>query len=98
MKANALTPNWGSTIFQSANEMAANTLFRQKLDEIQSQTESEKAWWDKRRASIQEEFMKELDSAPSAKTNKPGSDEDAVLVDRDGLAVTGSMRKKKGKK
>lgn len=100
MEANALTPNWGTTIFQSANEMAANTMFRQKLEEIQSQTESEKAWWEKRRASIQEEFMKELDSesAATAKTSKAGSDEDAVMVEGGGPAATGSMRKKKGKK
>lgn len=99
-QANALTPNWGTTIFQSANEMAANTMFRQKLEEIQSQTESEKAWWEKRRASIQEEFMKELDSesAATAKTSKAGSDEDAVMVEGGGPAATGSMRKKKGKK
>ncbi|RQM06926.1 hypothetical protein DH86_00000078 [Scytalidium sp. 3C] len=63
MEANALAPNWGQTIFQSANEIAANTIFRKRLDEIQSQTESEKEWWEKRRASIQAEFMKELDES-----------------------------------
>ncbi|KAG0650718.1 Translocation sec66 [Hyphodiscus hymeniophilus] len=61
MEANALTPNWGQTIFQSANEIAANTVLRKRLDEIQAQTESEKAWWDKRRESIQGEFLKELE-------------------------------------
>jgi len=61
MEANALSPNWGQTIFQSANEIAANTQLRKRLDEIQAQTEAEKAWWDKRRESISGEFMKELD-------------------------------------
>lgn len=80
--------------------MAANILFRQKLDDIQAQTEAEVEWWTKRRASIQDEFMKELDgtSGTAAKTSKPGSDEDAVLVEAEGSAPTGSIRKKKGKK
>jgi translocation protein SEC66 len=64
MQANALSPNWGQTIFQSANEIAANSLLRKRLDEIQAQTEAEKAWWEKRRESIQGEFMKELDRKP----------------------------------
>jgi translocation protein SEC66 len=80
--------------------MAANMMFRQKLDDIQAQTEAEVEWWTKRRASIQDEFMKELDGAPgiAAKTSKPGSDEDAVMVEAEGTAATGSIRKKKGKK
>ena len=66
-QANALAPNWGQTIFQSANEIAANTLLRTKIDEIQAQTVSEKEWWEKRRASVQTEFMKELDATPATK-------------------------------
>lgn len=80
--------------------MAANIMFRQKLDDIQSQSEAEIEWWKNRRASIQDEFMKELDteSGAPAKISKPGSDEDAVLVDGGGPAATGSIRKKKAKK
>jgi translocation protein SEC66 len=105
LKANALHANWGQSIFQTANEYAANIDFRKHLDEIQAQTDSEKEWWEKRRASIAEEFKKELDnpvlaakSSPSAKTST--SDEDTVLVEADGSATnsTGSIRKKKGKK
>jgi translocation protein SEC66 len=33
-----------------------------------TQTEAEKEWWEKRRASIQGQFMKELDEKPSAKS------------------------------
>jgi len=66
MEANALAPNWGQSIFQSANEIAANTLFRNRLDEISAQTDSEKEWWEKRRASISTEFMKELDTPTSS--------------------------------
>jgi len=79
-------------------------MFRKRLDEIQAKTESEKQWWDKRRASIQTEFMKELDSTPSttpAKTpSKAGSDEDAIFVESGGPAVSekGSIRRKKAKK
>jgi len=68
LEANALAPNWGQTIFQSANEIAANTVLRKRLGEITAQTEAEKEWWEKRRASVQEEFMKELDEKPSAKS------------------------------
>jgi translocation protein SEC66 len=76
------------------------------LDEIQAQTESEKQWWEKRRASIQSEFMKELEADKSSITtaknaiNKASSDEDAILVESGGPAVTdkGSIRRKKGKK
>jgi translocation protein SEC66 len=106
MEANALSPNWGQSIFQSANEIAANTVFRKRLDEIQAQTESEKQWWEKRRASIQSEFMKELETDKSSTTpaktpvSKVSSDEDAILVESGGPAVTdkGSIRKKKAKK
>ncbi|PBP26853.1 preprotein translocase subunit Sec66 [Diplocarpon rosae] len=105
LEANGLSPNWGQTIFQSANEVAANTLFRNRLNDIQAQTESEKEWWAKRRASIQADFMKEIEAPTpvSAKSSasKAGSDEDAILVESGGPAVNnkGSIRqKKKGKK
>ncbi|KAJ6445688.1 translocation protein (SeC66) [Purpureocillium lavendulum] len=78
-EANALAPNWGPTIFQSAHEIAANTKLRQRLDEIQSQTDAEKQWWEKRRGQIQSEFMKELDESEKGSTK--GSEDDAVLVD-----------------
>ncbi|KAL1882712.1 hypothetical protein VTK73DRAFT_1232 [Phialemonium thermophilum] len=98
MEANALAPNWGQTIFQSANEIAANAMLRKRLDEIQSQTESEKLWWEKRRESIQKDFMKELDEgekAPSA----VASEDEPVLVEQDTpSAPPTSTKKKKGKK
>jgi len=68
MEANALHPNWGQTIFQSANEIAANTMFRKRIDEIQAQTDADKEWWEKRKASIQSDFMKELDAESPAST------------------------------
>ncbi|KAH6666638.1 Sec62/63 complex, subunit Sec66 [Halenospora varia] len=86
MEANALSPNWGQHIFQSANEIAARSMFTTRLDEIQAQLEPEKEWWEKRRASIQSEFMKELDT-PASSTG----DEDAVMVES-------NKSKKKAKK
>ncbi|KAG6008946.1 hypothetical protein E4U21_003496, partial [Claviceps maximensis] len=86
--ANALAPNWGSTIFQSAHEIAANTTFRERIDEIESQREAEKSWWEKRRDQISSEFMKEL-GEPVAKEG--ASEEDAVMVDT-------PSKGKKGKK
>ncbi|CEJ81728.1 Putative Translocation protein (Sec66) [[Torrubiella] hemipterigena] len=79
-EANALVPNWGPTIFQSAHEISGNTRLRERLAEIEAQTEAEKAWWEKRRGQISTEFMKELDEEKAASTTQ-GSEDDAVLVD-----------------
>jgi translocation protein SEC66 len=104
-KANALAPNWGQTIFQSANEIAANTVLRDRLNEIQAQTQAEKEWWEKRRTSIQTDFMKEIDTPVSAHTakslatpSKSTSDEDTVYVENPTAGDKGSTKKKKGKK
>ncbi|KYK55416.1 hypothetical protein DCS_07379 [Drechmeria coniospora] len=78
-EANALAPNWGPTIFQSAHEIAANTKLRERLEEIEAQAASEKQWWEKRRGQIQSEFMKELDTSA-----KGVSEDDAVLVETPG--------------
>lgn len=91
--------------------MAQNALIRQRVAELQAQAKIDREWWDKKKASIQSEFMKELD-ADSAKLkpiaaagDKFGSDEDAVLVEGGGPASTGSVagtkggtKKRKGKK
>ncbi|OIW35360.1 hypothetical protein CONLIGDRAFT_676280 [Coniochaeta ligniaria NRRL 30616] len=101
MEANALAPGWGQTIFQSANEIAANTMLRKRLDEIQAQTESEKQWWEKRRAQIQKEFMSELDGGekPVSKAPSAASEDEPVLVDQNTPSATPSApKKKKGKK
>lgn len=107
-QANAFAENWGQTIFQSANEMANNQMMRKRIDEIQSQVSAEKDWWEKRKATIQSDFMKELDDDAKAKEEKEkaerkNSDDDAVLVESGGPASTpgggqGKSGKKKGKK
>lgn len=103
LQANALAPNWGQVIFQSANEVAANTMFRERLDQIHSKVEAEKEWWEQRRASIKDDFMKELDAdanpADKVGAAKAGSDEDdSVLVDVPTSTEQGAGKKKKGKK
>ncbi|KAK2741026.1 translocation protein S66 [Myotisia sp. PD_48] len=104
-EANAFSPGWGQTIFQSANEMFLNNAVRNELEEIQSSVAEERAWWDRRKASIQEGFMKELEQEGSVASSlgenstRLISDDDAVLVDAGGPAVsTGGKKKKKGKK
>ncbi|KAL1982292.1 hypothetical protein VTN96DRAFT_1450 [Rasamsonia emersonii] len=110
-EANAYVPNWGQTIFQSAREMDSNIVFRQRIEEYQSKVGEEREWWDRKKASIQEGFMKELENEESSKktttqsSTTAGSDDDAVLVEAGGPAVTGTetsspsgKKKKKGKK
>lgn len=102
-QANGLAPNWGQTIFQTANEVAANTMFQNKLEDIQAKTEAEREWWEKRRATISSDFMKELDEEGT----KAAPSEDGILVDDTKSNATGSRptssagpggKKKKGKK
>jgi translocation protein SEC66 len=104
-QANALAPNWGQTIFQSAHEIAANTALRDRLGEIQAQTQAEKEWWEKRRVSIQTDLMREIGTpaaTPAAKSlatpSKTISDEDTVIVENPTPSDKGSTKKKKGKK
>lgn len=71
-------------------------MLRDRLDEIEAQTERDKEWWEKRRASIKNEFMKELDEEEEQQQqqqqqSKAGTDDEGVLVDT-------PNKKKKGKK
>lgn len=66
-EANAYVPNWGQTIFQSANEVANNSIFRQRIEDYQSKVKEEREWWDRKKASIQKGFMKELDKEETEK-------------------------------
>ncbi|PGH18497.1 hypothetical protein AJ80_04467 [Polytolypa hystricis UAMH7299] len=74
-EANAFTPGWGQVIFQSANEMAVNAAFRQRIEENQSKVQSEREWWDKKKAGIKESFMKELEEEGGAKDDSTTKDE-----------------------
>lgn len=110
-QANAFSPNWGNTIFQTANELVQHESLHKKIGALQAQGKADREWWDQERASIQSKFMKELDEEPGAAGAKPitpgartGSDEDAVLVEGGGPAASGSVaaqgsaKKRKGKK
>lgn len=105
-EANAFAPGWGQVIFQSASEMAQNNQLREKLDEILATRPAEKAWWDERKATIQSDFMKELDEEKALKEietagvktpAKVGSDDDTVLVESGGPAEKSSKNSKKKK-
>jgi len=111
-EANALQSGWGSTIFQSANEMAANQRLRNRLVELQIQAKSEREWWDKRRESTASEFMKELEEEEGGKaasrkgsvaTSTVGStvgstsDGETVLVEGGGPSSQSTGGKKKKK-
>ncbi|KAJ5082024.1 Pre protein translocase subunit Sec66-domain-containing protein [Penicillium argentinense] len=68
-EANAYAPNWGQTIFQSANEMMNNDIYRQRIKEHEDKLAEEREWWEKKRASMQEGFMKELNEGDNQKTS-----------------------------
>lgn len=92
--------------------MAQNTNLREQLSEILSTAQSEREWWDQRRATLQDELLKELDEEKKPEEKKPeekkvpitdasapkGSDDEAVLVESGGPADKSvKAKKKKGK-
>jgi translocation protein SEC66 len=48
--------------------MDTNKAFRQRIEEHQSKLDEEKEWWDRKKARIQEGFMKELEEEGSKKS------------------------------
>lgn len=86
-------------------------MLKQRIAEMQAELDADKAWWENKRAGIQEQFMAELEGdsndaaaaiegvAGTKKTKKAGgSDDDAVLVEAGGPAQAQGSGKKKGKK
>lgn len=107
-QANAFSSTWGQTIFQTANEIAQNQMIRKRMQELQAQKDSEKEWWENKRKSIEEGFMKELDGPSAAdgfayrQAPSRTSDDDTVLVEGGGPIDKGQgsgagKKKKKGK-
>ena len=83
--------------------MNQNIILKERVAEIQSQLESEKAWWENRRAGIQSDFMKELETdgkpVEVAQRKTGSSDDDTVLVEAGGPAGSlGNNKKNKPKK
>ncbi|KAI9723201.1 MAG: translocation protein S66 [Chrysothrix sp. TS-e1954] len=92
-EANALAAEqmWGATIFQTAGECVGHEQLQVKLREIESTRAQEKEDWEKRRESVAENFMKEIQGptkdlpADTKDARKQGSgDEDGVIVEPDG--------------
>lgn len=111
VQANALAPNWGQIIFQSANEIAANTTLRERLLEIQDTIDQEKEWWEKRRGPVQaaesvkaaDEEAEQTKSTSVTSVPSVASEDEPVLVEtHETPAVTPAAtpvgKKKKGKK
>lgn len=110
-QANALAPNWGQTIFQSADQIYQNQLIKERLAEAQSKLADEQAWWSVRKQGISDSFMKELDekdektsanstkhSTPKIGSTNPASDDEAVLVDAGGPTGSQGSRTSSAKK
>lgn len=79
------------------------------MTDLQSQTDSEKEWWEKKKESIRAELMDELDEedetaslAPKAASRTSDTSDDTVLVESGGpvdkSAPSTANKKKKGKK
>lgn len=75
-------------------------MLRTRLEEIEGRAAADKEWWEKRRGTIQEAFMKELEEDSSTKDSTKGaSDDEGVLVDSATPGTpSGASKKKKGKK
>jgi translocation protein SEC66 len=71
-------------------------MLRDRLEEIEAQTEKDKEWWEKRRSNIKSDFMKELEEESGQA--KAGSEDEPVLVDTDTPSATPSGASKKNKK
>ncbi len=70
-QANAFAPCWGNHIFQSANEMNQSNIIKERIAEIQAQLPAEKAWWENKRAGIQSDLMRELETSGNGKAVEP---------------------------
>lgn len=73
-------------------------MFQKKLEEITAKTDAEKEWWEKRRAAISSDFMKELEE-DGDKSQATAPSDDGILVDASTPGTPGEgSKKKKGKK
>lgn len=111
-EANALAPEWGNTIFQSANEIIVNRLTKEKLLEKRAGLEAEKEAWEKVKEQSRAELEGETSNAtsttststpekvkPKAAAVTEASDEDTVLVEKTGdTNASGGGGKNKKKK
>ncbi|KAI0394809.1 Sec62/63 complex, subunit Sec66 [Xylariaceae sp. FL0594] len=110
-EANALVPGWGQTIFQTANEITANTVLRNRLKEIEARAEEERKAYPTTPAKPKE--VEQKDSAATSTTSeitkedstkgsvKAVSDDEGVHVELTNTSspaaapATGGSKKKK---
>lgn len=90
--------------------MTLHEKLRKQVGDIQGTVDTEKEWWDKRRATIEAEFMKELeeDATPKPATKKTAKEEEPAVVDKGAPAPSAPAanspvdspagKKKKGRK
>lgn len=96
-EANALAPNWGSTIFQSASEMVQNKLLRERIDKVKAKLGPEKEAWEAQREQSRRELEGDIMPTPAATATAvaatpavqqpPTQTSKAVSSDEDGVIV-----------
>ncbi|KAF8473175.1 translocation protein [Kalaharituber pfeilii] len=101
MEANAFKPDWGATIFQTANEMLLNEKLRERAAEVATQAANERAWWDEKRERVQRELLSSASDSPTTSAATPATSglgspksEDDLLVEElsPAAATSGSLR------
>lgn len=86
--------------------MHVNTAVRSHLDELLSQTDSEKEWWEKHRKNIETEKQEPVAVEEPKDSPTKSADEDAVMVETPSqppvvdtpTKSSGGKKKGKGKK
>ncbi|KIW20207.1 hypothetical protein PV08_00782 [Exophiala spinifera] len=107
-EANALAPNWGNYIFQTANEMVLNKILRDKLDSVKATLPAEQEAWAAQRERSRRELEgeeaqgqpqpTEISSSEKEKPLKAGSsDDDGVMVETPATEVTAGTGVSTGK-
>lgn len=90
MEANAFKPDWGATIFQTANEMLLNEKLRERAAEVSNGAAAERAWWDRKRERVQRELLSSASDSPTTSAATPATSglgspksEDDLLIGED---------------
>lgn len=93
-EANALSQGplpWGQYIFQSVSECVGRDILDKQLEKVEESRAEEKEEWERRRETVRQGFMKELEGGADKivvkkeeeedmKTSRTGSDESDVVV------------------
>ena len=76
--------------------MVQNTRIKARIEEIQSQAEADKIWWEKKRSATRSEFLKELDvedtdSKVDTESRRPSVAPSSVAGDKPGSDSDGVL-------